>query len=312
MSRREFLLPRLGVLAAIVFWGISFVATKAAVGQISPAALIFARSGIGCLVLMGLLALRGQNLSVPKESFAALAAMGFVGVAFHQMLQAYALTLTSAVHAGWLIGVTPIWSAIFAALILHERLGIRKVAGLAVGFTGAVVVITRGRLTGGMLALPSTRGDLLMLASTLNWAFYSVIGHKTIRKLGSARATTAAMGFGWAMLLPFFLYRADWREFAKLSPSGWGAVLFLGVCCSGLGYLFWYAALEKIEASQVAAFLHLEPVVTLVAAVALLGESVTAATILGGVLVVIGVTIVQRSPSSGGSPSSRDRGRRSS
>ena len=75
------------------------------------------------------------------------------------------------------------------------------------------------------------------------------------------------------------------------------AIVFLGVGCSGLGYLFWYAALERIEASQVAAFLYLEPLVTLVAAVALLDEPVVASTVLGGVLVLVGVLTVQTAKS---------------
>ena len=75
------------------------------------------------------------------------------------------------------------------------------------------------------------------------------------------------------------------------------AIVFLGVGCSGLGYLFWYAALERIDASQVAAFLYLEPLVTLMAAVTLLGESVTVSTILGGVLVLAGVLVVQSASS---------------
>jgi drug/metabolite transporter (DMT)-like permease len=70
-------------------------------------------------------------------------------------------------------------------------------------------------------------------------------------------------------------------------------VLFLGIGCSGLGYLFWYAALEKLETSRVAAFLYLEPLVTLATAVALLGEPVQAPTIAGGLLVLGGVFLVQ-------------------
>lgn len=62
----------------------------------------------------------------------------------------------------------------------------------------------------------------------------------------------------------------------------------------GLGYLFWYGALEKVEASQVAALLYLEPLVTLAAAVALLGEPVRLLTVLGGALVLAGVLLVQR------------------
>jgi len=68
----------------------------------------------------------------------------------------------------------------------------------------------------------------------------------------------------------------------------------LGVACSGLGYLYWYRALERVEASRVAALLYLEPLVTLGAAVVLLAEPVGLVTVAGGALVVGGVALVQR------------------
>jgi len=179
-----------------------------------------------------------------------LALIGFVGIFVHQMIQAHALTLTSAVQTGWLIGLTPIWSAVLATVFLGEGFGRRKVVGLIIGAVGTLVLITRGALSLGVLALP-------------------------------------------AMLIPFFVGAAGWQEYRGLSSSTVTAILFLGVGCSGLGYLLWYAALERIEASQVAAFLYLEPLVTLVAAVAFLGEPVALSTILGGVLVLAGVLIVQ-------------------
>jgi drug/metabolite transporter (DMT)-like permease len=248
---------------------------------------------LGTALLFAIQAVRRRPAWPPRDALGPLALMGFVGVAFHQTLQAWGLTLTSAVNTGWLIGLIPLWSAILAAALLGERLGGRKIAGLTVGFSGALLVVTRGRLAGGLLALPSTRGDLLVLASTVNWAVYTVLGHGTIRRLGPTRATAGALLLGAAMLAPLVLAQGSWREYAQLGPSGLGAVLFLGFACSGLGYLFWYGALERIEATRVASFLYLEPLVTLAAAVALLGEPVGAATILGGLLVTAGVVLVQ-------------------
>jgi drug/metabolite transporter (DMT)-like permease len=60
-----------------------------------------------------------------------------------------ALTQTSAVNTGWLIGLTPLWSALLSALLLKERFGPAKIAGLLVGFAGAVLVVTRGQLGAG-------------------------------------------------------------------------------------------------------------------------------------------------------------------
>ncbi|MDX6601879.1 MAG: hypothetical protein QOF13_1081 [Solirubrobacterales bacterium] len=290
---RSALAARLGALAAIILWGLSFVATKAALQEVSPITLIFTRFALGTAVLFLILALRRESLLPPRDAWPMLALMGFVGIFLHQMIQVHGLTLTTAVRTGWLIGLTPIWSAVLASVFLGERFGPRKVFGLVLGTVGALLVITRGDLSARVLALPSARGDLLVLASTVTWAIYTILGPKTLKRLGSAKATAGAMFAGWVMMIPFFVSTAGWQEYRSLSSTAVTAIVFLGIGCSGFGYLLWYAALERIEASQVAAFLYLEPLVTLAAAVALLGESVSVSTILGGVLVLVGVLIVQ-------------------
>jgi len=288
--------PRVAALLAIVLWGISFVATKAALREISPVTLIFTRFALGTALLLAMVSLRGASPLPPRTSWPALALMGFVGIFVHQMLQAFGLRLTTAVHSGWLIGLIPIWSAVLSVVLLKERFGAMKLAGLIGGFAGALLVISRGQFGSGILQLPATRGDFLILLSTINWAVYSILGHATIKRLGPTRATAGAMLFGWLMLAPFFLFERGWRELPNLSAAGWGAVLFLGIGCSGLGYLFWYGALERIEVSRVAAFLYLEPLVTLLAAVILLQEPVTMTTAIGGLLVLLSVFVIQRAP----------------
>ena len=283
--------PRAAALLAIVFWGISFVATKAALREVSPVTLIFSRFAIGALVLLALV----RELP-PRSAWRSLAWMGFIGVFVHQMLQAYGLTLTSATNSGWLIGLTPLWSAVLSAIVLRERFSAWKIIGLIGGFAGALLVVTRGELSLRVLGRPSTLGDLLIFLSTINWAIYSVIGHDIIRKLGPRRATSGAMLFGAAMLSPFFLAQRGWRELPNLSSAGWGALLFLAVGCSALGYLFWYGALERIEVSRVAILLYLEPLVTFAAAAVLLGERVSGTVIAGGLLVLLSVLIAQYAP----------------
>ena len=280
--------PRLGAWIAVVFWGMSFVATKAALREVSPVTLIFVRFAIGIVLLFAIV-----RAMPPRSAWPALALMGFIGIFIHQMLQSYALTMTSAVHTGWLIGVTPIWSAILSAILLREHLGPMKIAGLLGGFAGALLVVTRGDFSSSVLALPSTKGDLLILISTVNWAVYSTLGHKTIRAIGPRPATAGAMLFGTAMLAPFFVAHAGWRELPHVSPVGWLAILFLGIGCSGLGYLFWYGALEKVELSRVAALLYLEPLITFVTALLLLHETVNALTVIGGAIVLGSVLVVQ-------------------
>lgn len=283
--------PRALAALAVVFWGVSFVATKAALADVSPVTLIFLRFAIGSLVLLAIV----RELP-PRHAWGSLALMGFVGVFVHQMLQAYALTMTTATNTGWLIGITPIWSAVLAAIVMRERFGIWKVVGLAGGFAGVLLVLTRGDLSAFVLGRSSTRGDLLILVSTMNWALYSVIGHATIRRLGPRRATSGSMLFGTVMLAPFFIAQRGWRQVPNLSGTGWVALLFLAIACSALGYLFWYGALERIEVSRVASLLYAEPLVTFTAAALLLGERASAVSVIGGVLVLASVLVAQYAP----------------
>ena len=289
--------PRLAILLTICLWGFSFVASKVALGEISPVTLIFLRFALGTALLLAMVALRGGSPLPPRDSWPALAVMGFVGIFVHHMLQSFGLTLTTASNTGWLIGLIPIWSAALSAVVLKERFGAMKLAGLLGGFAGALLVISRGKLGRDTLQLPAARGDFLILVSTVNWAVYSILGHATIKRLGPARATAGTMLFGWLMLAPFFLWLEGWRELPNLSLKGWGAICFLGLGCSGLGYLFWYGALERIEVSRVAAFFYVQPLVTLLAAVLLLGEPVSATTIIGGLVVLLSVLVIQRAPS---------------
>ena len=157
--------PRFAASIAVVFWGVSFVATKAALAEVAPVTLIFLRFAIAAVVLLAIV----RELP-PREAWPSLALMGFVGVFIHQMLQSYALTMTSATSTGWLIGVTPIWSALLSAFVLRERFGFWKVAGLVGGFAGALLVVTKGDFSARVFDLPSTTGDLLILISTVNWA----------------------------------------------------------------------------------------------------------------------------------------------
>src|SRR5438034_10220712 len=118
---RPRLAPRLAAFCAVVLWGISFVATKTALREISPITLIFTCFALGTGVLFLILKIRRESPIPPRDTLPSLALMGFVGVFVHQMLQVHGLTLTTAIRTGWLIGLIPIWSAVLSAIVLHER-----------------------------------------------------------------------------------------------------------------------------------------------------------------------------------------------
>jgi drug/metabolite transporter (DMT)-like permease len=160
---------------------------------------------------------------------------------------------------------------------------------------GVLLVVSKGNL-GDVIAhgLPVTIGDLLALASAPNWAIFSVISKSVLKRYQPTIMMTVVMTVGWLMLLPFFIASSGPGQIAHITAAGWAGILFLGVACSGLAYIFWYDVLHAADASSVASFLYLEPIVTVIVASIVLDEAIVPATIIGGAIILFGVWLVSR------------------
>jgi drug/metabolite transporter (DMT)-like permease len=286
---------RIGIeaLLSVVLWGASFVATKAALAELSPLAVIVLRFAIGLAVIVGVLARRRQLVAVRRADVGWLALLGLNGITVHQMLQAQGLVTTTATNSAWIVATIPVFTAILARFVVGEAFGPLKVFGFALAAFGTILIVGRGDLTSTLPRHVAT-GDWLMLISALNWAIFTAACKRIIDRYPPAVLIAYVMAFGWLMMLPPLALDGGWRAVAHLSAGGWVSVLFLGVGCSGLAYVFWYDALGQVDASVLASFIYLEPIVTVILAAILLGERMTWAVGAGGALIVAGVRLVNQ------------------
>ncbi|MEH7098337.1 DMT family transporter [Neobacillus vireti] len=277
-------------LISISFWGISFVSTKAVLAKLDPFSIVVFRFGIGALFLLLLLLIQRTRLRVSIKYLPHLLILGILGVFVHQLLQVTALLTIQASSAGWLISFSPIFTVILSVLFLHEKITLSKAAGMVLAITGVLLVTTTR--SGQSFAFSMNIGFFLMILSTLNWAVYSVL-LKSLRIPYSPLLVTFYMSLlGLILTTPFMIRNKGWESLLLLNHTEWAHLLFLGVFVSGIAYWYWGKALEVLEASKVSMFLYLEPVSTLVAAVLLLQEKVLFISIAGGIIIIMGVIIV--------------------
>jgi drug/metabolite transporter (DMT)-like permease len=295
---------------AVAFWGASFAATKIALDQLLPSTLVFLRTSIGILVLATVaLATRSfrVRLSIP---WVQLLILGFLGVAFHQWVQAQGLQSTSTTDTGWIIATIPIFVALLGWRFLGERMHAVRITGIVFGAIGVILVISDGQALGFFKGIAGQLGNAYILLSAINWAIFTVVSKRwlftdsstTTRKesdhLSSFRYMIQAMFrlmlMGWIIMIPWIVGEAPINAIRTISSPTLGALLFLGVACSGIAYIFWYAALTRLEATETSALLYLEPLVTQAVAWSFLGEPLTLGIVLGGCVILLGVWMVGR------------------
>lgn len=279
---------------AVVVWGASFIATKVALRELGPYSIIWGRFAVGLLVLAGVLLLRRQWRVPSRRDLALFALLGFLCVPFHQFLQTVGLKTAQASTSGWIIATTPVFIALLGRFVLGEKLGAGRTIGILLAASGVLVVVSGGSLASLASLRFGTVGDFLMLTSALNWAVFSVLSRKALGRYPGGLMMTWVMALGWIMATPMLFSGPGPAEYLGLSVWGAIALLFLGVCCTGLAYVFWYDALQGMEASRVGAFMYLEPPAAVIVAAVVLGEPVTPAAVVGGAFILLGVWLVNR------------------
>ena len=285
----------LEALFAVAIWGGTFVATKFALREASPASIVWVRFGIGVLILGITVALRKQ-FSIPKrEELGYLALTGFIGVTLHQWLQATGLITAQATVTAWIVATIPIFSALLGWIFLKEKLKPIRILGIIIATLGVLLVVSKGDLTSIKAGQFGTPGDILILISAVNWAIFSVLSRKGLTSHPPALMMFYVMIFGWIFAgIWLFGFGPGLSEIKELSNTGWSSILILGIFGSGLAYIAWYDALKALPIAQLSVFIYIEPLVTMIIAALLLSETVTLVGIGGGSITILGIYLVNK------------------
>lgn len=288
------LLPFLEALFAVIVWGMSFIATKIAVGQISPTSVVWLRFAIGIPILLLAVIMRKQFAYPKGNEWLYFALLGFLGITFHQWLQSNGLKTAQATTTAWIVSTSPAFIAILGWLVLKEKLNLIQSLGIVLAMVGVLVVVSKGDLSSLAVGRFGTYGDFLILISAINWAVFSILSRRGLQNHPSTMLTFWVMTIGWLITSVVFLANKNYVEFPQLDLRGWMAMIFLGVFTTGLAYIAWFDALSQLPAAQTGAFLFIEPLTSMVVAAIVLGEQITPVSVLGGAVILVGIWMVNR------------------
>ncbi|MBO8163629.1 MAG: DMT family transporter [Brevibacillus sp.] len=271
---------------ANLFWAGNYIFGKYVTAEVSPLWMTLARWSLALLLLWPIAVYREKpDWHKLVQAWMILTLMGLLGVIGYNLLLYAALLFTSPTNAALVNALNPALIVLFSAFLLRERMSLLKVGGLLLSVIGVMFIVTDGNLL-HVLDAAYNPGDLLMLGAILVWTFYSIAG----KKLGSIppiTATAASATLAVVILLPFAL--VDPPNLSQISSLSLTGILYMAIFPSVGSYMLWNVALRHINVSQAGVSLHLIPVFTVLIGF-LLGEMVTMAQIVGGLLVFAGVS----------------------
>jgi drug/metabolite transporter (DMT)-like permease len=289
MSRPSFNSLPLYIVVFCLLWSFAFVAGKTAVTYCPPLILLAARFSLAGVLILGITALRGERWSLSLRDALVFAVIGVANNALYLGLGYTGLKTVSAGLGGLIVSANPVFTAVFAALLLNEQLTWRKIAGLLLGIVGVGMIVWHRMAVG----TDSLHGILFTLASLASIVVGTIL-FKLLAPKGSLWTGNGVQNIAAGIvLIPFALTLSSVDD---IVPN-WqllSSFAFLTLGGSVLGYVIWFHLLRVCGATAASAYHFLMPPLAMMFAWIVLVEHVAFRDLLGVIPVALGIYLVTR------------------
>ncbi len=288
MSKRTWAL--IAALMVSLIYGVSFTIAKDVMPTyVKPYGFIVLRV-FGATILFWAISFFGPKEKIQLQDFPRIIAAAFFGVGLNMLTFFKGLNFTSPISAAVIMVTTPIIVLILSAIIINEKVKLRKSLGILLGLFGTGFLILYGKSIGN--ATNASLGNLLVFINAVSYAFYLIVVKKLMDKYNAFTFVKWVYTFGLLMVLPF-----GWNEYQEIqwatipTPILW-EIGFVVVFTTFFTYLFNLVSMRELKPTTVAVFIYLQPLFATVFAIGLGKDELTLVKIVSAVLIFIGVYLV--------------------
>lgn len=281
------------MLLAVLFWAVNFSLIKIALREFPPLLFNGIRLTIASLILLLILLITREGFSLDKSDLLKVVALGIVGNTLFQLLFIHGINWTTASNTAVIMAMTPVFIALLSSLLKHERLHWAAWLGIWVSFIGFYLVIT-GQVGTFQFSWQTLRGDLIIFAGNICWAFYTVFSKPFLDKISPLKLTAITMSIGTLFYLPFCLREVIHLRMKEVSSQAWASLLYSALFALVISYVIWYASVKRVGNSKTAIYGNITPVFAMLFAYLFIAERITLLQV-AGVLIIIGGVYLTRS-----------------
>jgi drug/metabolite transporter (DMT)-like permease len=297
-------LPVAGLVLTVAIWSSNNIVSKVIMQEASPAMVALVRftlAGLFFYLPVFLLLHRGRARFTSAD-WPRLVVLGAVGTAGSLTLYLLGLKTVPATQAGIYQVTLPLFAVVIAWLWLGERLSRARVLGIGLAAVGATALAVGGAVESGdgspsAAGGSSLPGALFILGSNLTWSIYTIVSKEMLKRRSPLLVLAASNLLAAVVIWPAAGALGVWPELPNVlhwSPTAWSVMLYLVALMSTSSQWLYVRCLREVKASQASSSLYLMPFFTAIMAAIFLGEQPTLPTILAGMLILVGVWLVNR------------------
>jgi drug/metabolite transporter (DMT)-like permease len=276
------------MLLVVLFWGGNFTFSKLAFVDLPPLAFTAVRFTIGSAVLWLLLQRLEPGGETPRQLWGRLIVLGLVGNTLYQLCFILGLARTTATNTSLILSAMPTVLTVTAGALGLERITARQRWALALATLGVLTVLAARGISP---AAGDGLGDLLVLGGVACWTGYTIGLRRLGGRLSALRVTAVTMLTGTPGLVLAGIPSLVSVRWSSVRPAAWGGLAYSTALSLVAAYIMWSRAVQRLGPSRAALFTCVTPLVATVVAMAILGERPTAAHLLGGGFIILGVVL---------------------
>jgi drug/metabolite transporter (DMT)-like permease len=274
-----------------LFWGSTYLGIDIAVQTIPPALMCGLRFSVAGVVMLAVCAATGRKIFYSPQQIALCAIVGLLLLMGGNLTLSYAELSVSSGLAALIIAITPLWFLVLDSLLLGDHhISGRGKAGLALGILGLFVLFWP-ELQAGALGHREFWASVSLLGGSFSWALGSVLSKRWQSGMDVFSATGWQVVAAGAGNIAFALANGDLSR-VTWTARGLGAVLYLVVCGSWIGYTAYIWLLDHVPTSKVSTYAYVNPVVAVFLGWLVLHERVDRFILAGSAIVMLSVILV--------------------
>ena len=283
-------LAELYLMFIVIVWALNFSVVKYSLDDIDPLSFNAFRFVLAIILMWVVVWIKNLKIRIERRDIWKVVFLGILGNLMYQMLFILGIDRTFASNAAVMLGMIPVWIAIFSHLFTSQKMYRVQAIGVLAAFAGVALIMGGGE-EGITFRSETLAGDAIIISAAMVFAVYTLLSRSLLEKYSPLTLATSVMSIGGTLLILVAIPSLIRLDYSTVSLNAYGGAAYSGIFAIGFAYLIWNFGIKNVGAVRTSTYQNLVPVLGVLFGLIFLGEKLHILQYLGCLLTVGGIML---------------------